>query len=251
LGLFLAVALGGYMAAGAANTINMVLERDLDAKMTRTSKRPTVTRAISSRNALAFGFALALGSFALLWWAANLLSAVMALSGLVFYVMVYTLLLKRRTWQNIVIGGAAGAFPPLVGWTAVTGQLHPLALTLFAIVFFWTPVHFWALSLLIKDDYARAGVPMLPVVHGERVTLVQIALYAVLTALISVMPLLQGQVGWVYLATAALLNVALLARAVGLLVRSDRPRIVSFYKFSMAYLGLLFLLLAVDRSWLG
>ncbi|MFN3682895.1 MAG: heme o synthase [Fimbriimonadaceae bacterium] len=251
LGLLLAVALGGYMAAGAANTINMVLERDLDAKMTRTSKRPTVTRAISSGNALAFGFALALGSFALLWAGANLLSAVMALSGLVFYVMVYTLLLKRRTWQNIVIGGAAGAFPPLVGWTAVTGQLHPLALTLFAIVFFWTPVHFWALSLLIKDDYARAGVPMLPVVHGERVTLVQIALYAVLTALISVMPLLQGQVGWVYLATVALLNVALLARAVGLLVRSDRPRIVSFYKFSMAYLGLLFLLLAVDRSWLG
>lgn len=251
LGLFLAVALGGYMAAGAANTINMVLERDLDARMARTSKRPTVTRAISSRNALTFGFALALGSFALLWWAANLLSAVMALSGLVFYVMVYTLLLKRRTWQNIVIGGAAGAFPPLVGWTAVTGQLHPLALTLFAIIFFWTPVHFWALSLLIKDDYARAGVPMLPVVHGERVTLIQIALYAVLTALISVMPLLQGQVGWVYLATAALLNAALLARAAGLLMRSDRPRIVSFYKLSMAYLALLFLLLAVDRSWLG
>lgn len=250
LGLFLAVAVGGYMAAGSANAINMVLERDLDAMMTRTSRRPTVTLAISSRNALAFGFALAAGSFALLWTVANLLSAVMALSGLVFYVMVYTLLLKRRTWQNIVIGGAAGAFPPLVGWTAVTGQLHPLALTLFAIIFMWTPVHFWALSLLIKEDYARAGVPMLPVVHGERVTLLQIALYAVLTALVSVMPLLQGHVGWMYLWASVLLNAALLARSVGLLRRSDRPRIVSFYKFSMAYLGLLFLVLAVDRSWL-
>jgi len=248
LGLLLATAVGGYMAAGAANTINMVLERDLDERMTRTSKRPTVTQQISSRNALLFGFALTVGSFTLLWWAANLLAAMLALAGLVFYVVVYTLLLKRRTWHNIVIGGAAGAFPPLVGWAAVTGNLSPLAWCLFALIFVWTPVHFWALALLIKDDYARAGVPMLPVVLGERITVVQIALYAVLTAVISVLPLAQGEVGGVYLSIAILLNAALLLRSLQLYWQPDRPRAVTLYKYSMLYLFLLFLTMAVDRS---
>lgn len=248
LGLFLAVTVGGYMAAGAANAINMVLERDLDGRMARTSKRPTVTQQIPSQSALLFGMGLAVGAFALLWGAANLLTAMLALAGLVFYVVVYTLMLKRRTWHNIVIGGAAGAFPPLVGWAAVTGDLSPLAWCLFALIFVWTPVHFWALALLIKDDYARAGVPMLPVVLGERATVLQIALYAVLTAVISVLPLAQGEVGGVYLGVAILLNAALLLRSLQLYSNPDRPRAVTLYKYSMVYLALLFLTMAVDRA---
>jgi protoheme IX farnesyltransferase len=226
----------------------MVIERDLDAKMKRTSKRPIVTRHISTTEGLIFGLALAAGSFGLLWWAANLLAAVMALSGLVFYVFVYTMLLKRRTWHNIVIGGAAGAFPPLVGWAAVTGELSPLAWWLFLIVFTWTPVHFWALALLIKDDYAKAEVPMLPVVLGEKVTVIQIGLYSIATALISSMPLLQRQVGPMYLVGAVALNALLILRSLQLYQRPDRPHAVTLYKYSMVYLALLFLVMAFDRS---
>jgi protoheme IX farnesyltransferase len=248
LGLLGAVALGGYMAAGAANAINMVIDRDIDGKMRRTSLRPTVTRKIPTGHALLFGMALALGSFALLWAAANLLAAMLSLAGLVYYVIVYTLLLKRRTWHNIVIGGAAGAFPPLVGWAAVTGDLSWLAWYLFAIIFLWTPVHFWALALMIRDDYAEAGVPMLPVVRGERVTVIQIALYAVLTAIVSLLPMALQEVRGVYLASAVLLNLVLLLRAAQLLWRPGRPRAVSLYKYSMLYLALLFLAMAVDRA---
>lgn len=246
--LFLAVAIGGYMAAGAANAINMVIDRDIDGRMHRTAKRPTVTQNISSRDALLFAFAMAVGSFALLWGAANLLTAMLALAGLVFYVIVYTLMLKRRTWHNIVIGGAAGAFPPLVGWAAVTNSLSPLAWCLFAIIFVWTPVHFWALALLIKDDYARAGVPMLPVVMGERVTVAQIGLYAILTAIISILPLFQGEVHLLYVVTAALLNALLLLRSLQLYRQPDRPHAVALFHYSMIYLALLFLVMAVDRS---
>lgn len=247
-GLFMIVAIGGYMSAGAANTINMVIDRDIDATMRRTSKRPTVTNAIPARSALRFGFGLAAGSFLLLWLGANLLTAVLSLAGLVFYVIVYTLLLKRRTWQNIIWGGAAGAFPPLVGWAAVTNELNPLAWYLFAIIFVWTPVHFWALALMIKDDYASAGVPMLPVVKGERYTVLQIALYAVLTALISALPLLQPHVGTVYLIAIGLLNLMLFVRTAQLFLSPQRPQALRLYKFSMAYLALLFLVLAVDRA---
>lgn len=246
--LFLIVAVGGYMSAGAANTINMVIDRDIDATMRRTSKRPTVTNAIPATKALLFGLALAAGSFLLLWLGANLLTAVLALAGLVFYVIVYTLMLKRRTWHNIVIGGAAGAFPPLVGWTAVTNELNPLAWYLFAIIFVWTPVHFWALALMIKDDYAAAGVPMLPVVKGERTTVIQIALYAMLTALISALPLFQPNVGPGYLIGMGLLNVLLLLRSAQLYLDPQRPKALKLYKYSMAYLALLFLILAFDRS---
>jgi protoheme IX farnesyltransferase len=246
--LFLAVALGGYMAAGAANAINMVIDRDIDARMTRTEKRPTVTQNISSRDALLFAFALAVGSFALLGWAANLLTAMLALAGLVFYVIVYTLVLKRRTWHNIVIGGAAGAFPPLVGWAAVTGNLSPMAWCLFAIIFVWTPVHFWALALLIKDDYARAGIPMLPVVMGERITVLQIGLYAILTAVISILPLMQGEVHWIYFGAALLLNGVLLLRSLQLYQHPDRPRAVALFHYSMVYLALLFLMMALDKA---
>lgn len=247
-GLFLAVAIGGYMSAGAANAINMVIDRDIDATMKRTSKRPTVTQFISSRDALLFAGSLAAGSFALLWAAANLLTAVMALSGLVFYVIVYTMLLKRRTWHNIVIGGAAGAFPPLVGYASVTNELSPLAWLLFGIIFVWTPVHFWALAILIKDDYENAGVPMLPVVHGIRATVIQIAMYTLLTALVSAMPLFQPQVGSIYLGSALLLNIVLIVRTIQLYKSPERPQAVSLYKYSMLYLALLFLMLAVDRA---
>lgn len=248
LTLFLAVTVGGYLSAGAANAINMVIDRDIDGTMKRTAKRPTVTQNISSTNALLFGFTLAIISFAILWFGANLLAAMLSLAGLAFYVVIYTLLLKRRTWHNIVIGGAAGAFPPLVGWAAATNELSPLAWILFAIIFVWTPVHFWALALLIKDDYAEAGVPMLPVVHGERATVIQIGLYAVLTAIVSTLPFLQPNVGWTYMGAAILLNIFLFVRYVQLYRTTDRPTAVSMYKYSMLYLAILFLILAVDRS---
>jgi len=244
--LLIAVAIGGYMSAGAANTINMVIDRDIDGTMKRTSKRPTVTQNISSRHALMFGFGLEAGSFALLWSAANLLTAMLALAGLAFYVVVYTLMLKRRTWHNIVIGGAAGSFPPLVGWAAVTNHLSPLAWFLFALIFVWTPVHFWALALMIKEDYAKAGVPMLPVVHGERATVIQILLYAVLTAVISLLPAI-SHIGWVYVVTALLLNGVLLTRCLRLYFNMERPNAVALYKYSMLYLAVLFLAFAIDR----
>ncbi|GLV48187.1 protoheme IX farnesyltransferase [Thermus sp. LT1-2-5] len=246
-GLFLAVALGGYLMAGAANAINMVVDRDIDARMKRTAKRPTVTQRISSRDALLFAFALALLGFGLLGWAANLLAATLALMGLIWYVLVYTLYLKRRTWQNIVIGGAAGAFPPLVGWAAVTGELNLFAWYLFALIFFWTPVHFWALALMIQDDYRAVGVPMLPVVLGERVTVMQIALYALLTALISLMPLLLGELGLLYLLFSLALNALLLLKSLALYRQPERRTAVSLYKYSMLYLALLFVAMAVDR----
>jgi protoheme IX farnesyltransferase len=265
--LFLAVALGGYMAAGAANAINMVIDRDIDVRMARTAKRPTVTQKIPSRDALMFGLGMAFGSFALLWAAANILAALLSLAGLVFYVVVYTLFLKRRTWHNIVIGGAAGAFPPLVGWAAVTGDLKNwLAWYLFAIVFVWTPAHFWALALLIKDDYAEAGVPMLPVVKGDRMTVAQICLYAGLTVYLTLVPVGQfvmsaaarhvplwsgaaqtTPLGIGYGVAAVLLNGVLLFYSVKLWKRVDRPRASALFHYSMLYLALLFGAMAVEK----
>lgn len=239
---------GGYMSAGAANAINMVIDRDIDGTMARTAKRPTVTQAIPSTHALMFAGALAWGSFGILAVACNLLTAMLALAGLVFYVIVYTLLLKRRTWQNIVIGGAAGAFPPLVGWAAINGTLAPLALYLFGIILVWTPVHFWALALLIKDDYANAKVPMLPVVKGDRYTVVQIALYTVVTVALTVIPFFQGLVGTPYLVSAVLLNIGLVAFTVRLYKRIDRTNALIAFKYSMLYLALLFLMVAIDRA---
>lgn len=245
----LLVALGGYMAAGAANTLNMIVERDLDVAMERTSHRPTVDQRITNGQAAVFAFALAAGSFGILSLSANVLSALLAMAGLVFYVLIYTLLLKRRTWQNIVIGGAAGAFPPLVGYAAVKGELSVFAWILFGIIFFWTPVHFWALAILIKDDYAKAGVPMLPCVKGDRVTTIQIVLYAVLTAVISIIPLFMGEVGMLYLAGAVVLNILLLVQSLQLMMNASAPRARALFKYSMLYLALLFVFIAVDRSW--
>lgn len=246
--LLFALALGGYMMAGGANAINMVIERDLDERMERTAGRPIVAEYISTKNALIFATILAIGSFVLLTYAANLLSALLALAGLAFYVIVYTLVLKRRTWHNIVIGGAAGAFPPLVGYAAVSQELTPLAWYLFAIIFLWTPVHFWALALILKDDYKKAGVPMLPVVHGEKTTVVQIGLYALLTALVSILPFFQRDLGFIYLVPAVILNGILLLMSLKLYIQPSYGRAFSLFKYSMVYLALLFLLIAIDRA---
>ena len=248
LWLFTAVFIGGYAAAGAANVFNMVIDRDIDGLMKRTAERPTVTQKITSRQALIFGFVLETLSFTLLWGAANLLTAALALCGLVFYILVYTLGLKRRTTQNIVIGGAAGCFPPLVGWAAVTGSLSPLAWCLFAIIFVWTPVHFWALALLLKEDYASVGIPMLPVVRGERVTVIQIGLYTIVTVIISLLPFFQRQTSALYLLGALALNAVLALRSLRLFQNPDRPRASALFHYSMLYLALLFLFMAVDRT---
>lgn len=242
------VTIGGYFAAGAANAINMVIDRDIDGLMKRTSQRPTVTSAISSTAAMTFALILATLSFIILSVSANVLSASLALAGLLFYVFIYTLLLKRRTWQNIVIGGAAGAFPPLVGWAAVRGDLSWLAWFLFALIFMWTPVHFWALALFIKDDYAAVGVPMLPIVKGDRATVIQITVYAVLTALLCIIPVLFGALGVLYMIGGLLLNVLLVLLSVQLMNQTDRPHAVRLFKYSMVYLALVFVLIAMDRS---
>lgn len=247
LGLFLVLFVGGYCSAGAANAFNMVIDRDIDAKMTRTAKRPTVTATIPADKALAFALCMGIASFVTLWLGANLLTAMLSLSGLVFYVVVYTLLLKRRTVQNIVIGGAAGCFPPLVGWAAVTGDLKgALAWYLFAIIFVWTPAHFWALALLIKDQYAAVGVPMLPAVVGDKKTVTQIILYAVITVGVSLMPVAQGLAGWLYAIPAVALGAMLVQQSWKLRRGADRLSALKAYKYSMLYLALLFLALAVD-----
>ncbi|GIW31252.1 MAG: hypothetical protein KatS3mg071_1426 [Meiothermus sp.] len=248
LGLFLVVFVGGYMAAASANVFNMVIDRDIDGRMKRTAQRPTVTDKISSREATLFATVLMLLSFVLLWWGANLTTALLAMAGLGWYVLVYTLYMKRRFWSNIVIGGAAGAFPPLVGWAAVTGELSLFAWYLFLIIFFWTPVHFWALSLMIKDDYAAVGVPMLPVVRGERETAYQIGLYAILTTVITLVPVLMGELRWVYLLAALLLNGWLLLYSWRLYQTLERNWTLTLYKYSMLYLALLFVAMAIDRA---
>jgi protoheme IX farnesyltransferase len=246
-GVFFGLLVGGYLMPGAANAINMVIDRDIDQRMERTAKRPTASSEISSEAALAFAFLLAIASFGVLWWASNLLTAMLALSGLVFYVVIYTLLLKRRTWQNIVIGGAAGCFPPLVGWSAVDNSLGALAWILFAIIFVWTPVHFWALALLIKDDYAAAGVPMLPVVKGDRATVEQIAAYTAVTVLVTLIPYFLHETGWIYLTGAIALNVWLVRYCVRLWRNMGRQQASALFHYSMLYLAALFLVVAIDK----
>jgi protoheme IX farnesyltransferase len=247
-GLLLAVIVGGYLAAGGANTINMLYDRDIDGRMDRTASRPLVTQVISVRDAALFAAGQSVAAFFILWAAANLLTACLAMVGLLYYVVIYTAWLKRRTPQNIVIGGAAGAVPPLVGWAAVQGNLEPLAWVMFAVIFLWTPVHFWALAMMIKDDYARVGVPMLPVVNGDRRTALQIVLYAVLTAAASAVPALLGSASWVYVGAMVLVNAGLAHRVGALVRRADRPAARSLFKYSLMYLAALFFALAVDSA---
>jgi len=246
LATVLLTCLGGALSAGGAGAINHYLDRDIDALMSRTADRPVPSGRVAPKAALAYGVGLGTASFALLALTVNVLAALLALSGLLGYVVVYTLWLKRTTPQNIVIGGAAGAVPPLVAWAATTGSLDWGALYLFAIVFYWTPPHFWALSLLMKDEYAKAGVPMLPVVRGEVETRRQIVLYAGLLVAVSVLPLAGGLFGWVYGAVAVGLGAAFVILAMILRRRAERRCALRVYLFSLAYLAILFGAMVVD-----
>jgi protoheme IX farnesyltransferase len=238
--------LGGSLASGGAGAVNHWYDRDIDAQMARTATRPVPAGRVSPRAALTYGIVLAALSFLVLSVAVNLLSACLALAGFLGYVFVYTVWLKRSTPQNIVIGGAAGAVPPLVGWAAVTGHLDPTALYLFAIVFYWTPPHFWALSLLMKDEYARVGVPMMPVVHGETETRRQILLYTCLLLVLTLIPVLFGFFGALYAVVAVALGGAFVWLAVRLQRSADRRSALRTYLFSLAYLALLFSAMVLD-----
>jgi heme o synthase len=246
IGLVALTCLGGALSAGGAGAINHVLDRDLDRRMPRTAGRPVAAGRVSPRAGLAFGIALGAAAFVLLATTVNPLAATLSLSGLLGYVFVYTLWLKRSTPQNIVIGGAAGAVPPLVAWAAVTGGLDGTPLYLFAIVFFWTPPHFWALSLLMKDEYARAGVPMLPVVRGERETRRQILLYTVLLYAVSQLPFCAGAFGATYLVASVLLGAVFIYGAARLMKRPERRTALRLYLFSLAYLAALFAAMVAD-----
>ncbi len=238
--------LGGSLASGGAGAVNHWYDRDIDALMARTAMRPVPAGRISPRAALTFGIALAMLSFLELSIAVNVLSAALALTGFLGYVFVYTLWLKRTTPQNIVIGGAAGAVPPLVAWAAVTGRVELTALYLFAIIFYWTPPHFWALSLLMKDEYARVGVPMMPVVRGEDETRQLIVLYTVLLVALTLMPVLFGYFGAIYGGVALVLGGVFVSLSLRLWREAERSSALRTYLFSLAYLALLFCAMVLD-----
>lgn len=247
-GLVFWVIVGGYLMAGGANAINMWFDRDLDDRMVRTRRRPLPAGRMRPGFVLLYGASLGAVAFAIFYHFANPLSAWLALSGLAFYVLVYTVWLKRSTPQNIVIGGAAGAFPPLVGWTAVTGHLDLAAIYLFAIIFYWTPPHFWALALLKRGEYANAGVPMMPVVRGTHHTKVQMLGYTIMLVPLTLLPWFSGTLGLVYLVAAVLLGARLLWYSIKLLRESTvGPTAWKMYKFSLLYLFLLFIAMGVDR----
>jgi protoheme IX farnesyltransferase len=240
----LAVLAGGTLAAGGAHAINCWFDRDIDAAMSRTRRRPLPAGRIPAWHALTIGIVLNVLAFAVLWAGANVLAAALALLGTLIYVFVYTIWLKRSTPQNIVIGGAAGAIPPLVGWAAATGRLDLTAFALFGVIVFWTPPHFWALAQVIKADYARAHIPMLPVVSGEQSAKRQSVAYAVLTAAVSVIPFFTRFAGEVYLAGAVVLGVGLVGLTV--LDLSGRRWTRRLFAYSILYLALLFSLFAIS-----
>lgn len=248
LGALIATLVGGALGAGGASAINNYFDRDIDKLMPRTATRPVPSGLVSPNAALRFGIALLVISFAGLSWGANLLAAALTLAGALFYIFVYTGWLKRSSVHNIVIGGAAGAMPPVAGWAAVTGGISLLPLLLFAIIFFWTPPHFWALSLVLKEEYERAGVPMLPVVRGERETRRQILIYSVILTGLSLLPGLIGLLGPWYLGASAALSGLLLLLA-GHLARSGTTQhALWLFRYSLAYLALLFAAMVVDRA---
>jgi protoheme IX farnesyltransferase len=243
----LATMLGGAMAAGSANALNCYWDRDIDVIMARTRTRTLPAGRLTAAQALAFGLALAIASFAVLCLFVNVLSALLALSAIVFYVVVYTMWLKRSTPHNIVIGGAAGAVPVLVGWAAATNAVGLTAIWMFLIIFCWTPPHFWALSLVLQQDYARAGVPMLPVVKGERATYRQIVGYTVVLILVSLGLFVSRAMGYVYLAAALVLGGILLGYAIGLARRRTLKSARTLFWMSNNYLALLFAMMVLDR----
>ena len=250
--LCVVVLVGGYLMAGGANAVNMYLDRDIDTQMSRTRLRPIPSGRMGPRSVLAFGIALATAATYLLARFTNVLTAVLALAGFYFYVFVYTRWLKRTTPQNIVIGGAAGAFPPLVGWAAMTGTIDLTAVYLFLIVFYWTPPHFWALALLKQRDYGRAGVPMAPLVWGERETMRQMMWYNVILIALTLLPAAFGAFGIIYFASAAVLGAILLVGVIRVSTSAEWTKPAWWvYKFSLLYLALLFVAMVVDRKVLG
>jgi heme o synthase len=246
VGLMVATLAGGALAAGGANAINMYVDRDIDRLMHRTRNRPFVTGAVHPRNGLIFALVLEVVAFAELWAFVNLLSAVLAVSATLFYVFVYTIWLKRTSSQNIVIGGAAGAVPVLVGWAAVTGSLSWAPLVLFALIFLWTPPHFWALAVKYRDDYRAAGVPMLPVVATVAGTARQIVAYSVALLAVSLVLAPVASLGVVYVVGASVLGVVFVALAVELWMQPNPKVAMRLFRYSITYLTLLFVVMAVD-----
>lgn len=235
------------VGSGAAGAINMWFDRDIDAVMSRTKQRPLPSGRVDPDAALGFGIVMALGSVLIMAVTVNIPSAFYLLGAILFYVLVYTIWLKRRTPQNIVIGGAAGAFPPVIGWVAVTGQASWEAWVLFAIIFFWTPPHFWALSLYKSDDYAKANVPMLPVVSGIQTTKNQIILYTLLLVGISLLPTYLGFLGWFYGASAALLGGIFIYMSLWIRFTSSHRASIQTFLYSIFYLFILFLSMVIDQ----
>ena len=246
IGLIGAVLLGGALSAGGANTINCWIERDRDQVMKRTHSRPLPQGDVSPQAALIFGLALEAIAFAWLAITVNLLSATLSVTAMLFYIFVYTIWLKPRSPQNIVIGGAAGAVPALVGWASVTGSLAVPAWIMFAIVFCWTPPHFWALSVRYRDDYAKAGIPMLPVVIGIAAASRQILVYAVVTVVVSLALVPASNVGWIYGIAALVTGGMFVAGAARLVVEPTPERAMKLFHYSNTYLALLFVAIAVD-----
>ena len=246
--LVLIVLVGGYLMAGGANAVNMYLDRDIDDVMARTRLRPIPSGRMAAQSVLAFGIALSTSATWLLAAFANVLTAALALAGFYFYVFIYTRWLKRTSPQNIVIGGAAGAFPPLVGWAAVTGRIDLAAIYLFLIVFYWTPPHFWALALLKQRDYGRAGVPMAPLVWGERETMRQMLWYTLILIPVTILPGAFGAFGMLYLVSAIVLGLVLLGGIVRVMRTPEWVKAAWWvYKYSLLYLALLFAAMAADR----
>lgn len=246
LWLILATMAGGYLSAGGANALNCYIDRDIDALMGRTKGRGTVTGTISPRAALIFGLTLTILSVLLFGFAVNWLAAGLSLLGNAYYVLVYTKWLKRRTPQNIVIGGAAGAMPPVVGWAAATGHVSVAAVLMFAIIYYWTPPHFWALALLKQGEYGRAAVPMLPNVRGEAETRWQVLLYTIMLAAVSLM-LGPFGMGWIYLAGAAILNAIFLWYAISLYRTPSKGLARRMFFYSLWYLAIIFAVMVADR----
>lgn len=239
--------LGIALASACAATINHVLDQKIDEQMSRTRSRPLPTGGLGTRQALIFAGALGLLSMLILWFLVNPLTAVLTFASLIGYAVIYTVFLKRATSQNIVIGGAAGAAPPVLGWAAVTNSIDPNALLLFLIIFIWTPPHFWALAIARRDEYARAGIPMLPVTHGIAYTRLQILLYTVLLVLITLMPFLTGMSGLIYLAGITYLNGRFLYYALALKMTERAELPMKVFRYSISYLMWLFVALLVDH----
>ncbi len=246
VGLMVATLVGGTLAAGGANAINMYVDRDIDALMERTKNRPLVTGEMSPQAALTFAIGLEVVAFVELWALVNLLSAVLAVSACLFYVFIYTLWLKRTSTQNIVIGGAAGAVPVLVGWAAVTDSLAWAPVLMFAIIFFWTPPHFWALAIRYRDDYAAADVPMLPAVESLRFTAVRILAYTVLLWALTLLLAPVADLGAIYVVTAVVLGAVFTGMSVRLLRTPTPPLAMRLFTFSITYLTVLWVAMAVD-----